>query len=44
LMQSGTVAGTPIAPQLYATTAWTRRDGQWRAAFHQEVAPAASET
>jgi hypothetical protein len=42
LMQSGTVAGTAIPPELYATTAWTRRNGQWQAVFHQEVVPAAA--
>jgi hypothetical protein len=44
LMQSGSIAGTPIAPELYATTAWTRRSGQWLAAFHQEVAVGALAT
>jgi hypothetical protein len=40
LMQTGTVDGQPLPPTVYATTAWTRRNGQWVAAFHQEVAPA----
>lgn len=44
LMQTGSVAGTAIAPELYATTAWTRRSGRWLAAFHQEVAPATQAT
>jgi hypothetical protein len=42
LMQVGTIAGTPIAPELYATTAWTRRNGKWQAVFHQEAVPTAA--
>jgi hypothetical protein len=41
LMQSGTLMGQPLQPVVYATTAWTLRNGTWLAAFHQEVAPAA---
>jgi hypothetical protein len=42
LLQSGTLMGQPLPPVVYATTAWTRRNGTWLAAFHQEVAPAAA--
>jgi hypothetical protein len=34
---TGTLHGHPLPPTALASTAWTRRDGKWRAAHHQQT-------
>ena len=34
---SGTFGDQPVAPTTLASTAWTRRNGKWLAAHHQET-------
>ena len=34
---TGTFHGQPLPATTLASTAWTRRDGKWRAAHHQET-------
>ena len=34
---TGTFHGQPLPAMTLASTAWTRRDGKWRAAHHQET-------
>ena len=33
----GTFGDQPVAPTTLASTAWTRRNGKWLAAHHQET-------
>ncbi len=37
LVSSGTFHGQPLSPTMLASTVWTRRDGKWRAAHHQQT-------
>jgi uncharacterized protein (TIGR02246 family) len=34
---AGTSQNLPLPPTLLASTTWTKRDGKWLAAFHQET-------
>ena len=34
---TGTLHGQPLPATTLASTAWTRRDGKWRAAHHQQT-------
>ena len=34
---TGTLHGQPLPATTLASTAWTRGDGKWRAAHHQET-------